>query len=137
MKRLILSAAALALPVLAATAFAAETPAMDDASRMSYALGYQLGRDLAGAELKPDALVKGLQDGNAGAAAAIKPEEMEAALAMLQQRIGEQRAKEQAAEMERSAAAGAAFWVRVVAGGNKSTKVVPWPTLEVTRICPR
>jgi len=109
MKRLILSACALALPVLAATAYAAEAPAMDDASRMSYALGYQLGRDLAGAELKPDALVKGLQDGNSGAAPAITPEEMEAALAMLQQRIGEQRAKEQAAEMQRTAAAGAAY----------------------------
>jgi FKBP-type peptidyl-prolyl cis-trans isomerase FklB len=109
MKRLILSACAFALPVVAATAFAAETPAMDEPSRMSYALGYQLGRDLAGAELKPDALVKGLQDGNGGAAPAITPEEMQAALTMLQQRIGEQRAREQAAEMQRTAAAGAAY----------------------------
>ena len=61
MKRLILSAGALALPLLAATAFAAEPPAMDEAARMSYALGYQLGRDLAGAELHADALVQGAQ----------------------------------------------------------------------------
>ena len=76
---------------------------------MNYALGYQLGRDLTGTEFKADALVKGLNDGSKGAEPALKPEEMQAALTMLQQRIGEQRAKQQAAEMQQKAAAGAAY----------------------------
>ena len=46
MKRSILPACALALPFVVTGAFAAETPVMDETSRMNYALGYQLGRDL-------------------------------------------------------------------------------------------
>jgi len=109
MKRSILPACALALPFVVASAFAADAPVMDETSRMNYALGYQIGRDLAGTEVKADALVKGLDDGSKGAAPALKPEEMEAALTLLQQRVGEQRAKQQAAEMQQRSAAGAAY----------------------------
>jgi FKBP-type peptidyl-prolyl cis-trans isomerase FklB len=109
MKRSILPACALALPLVVASAFAADAPVMDENSRMNYALGYQIGRDLAGTEFKADALVKGLDDGSKGAEPALKPEEMEAALTMLQQRIGEQRAKQQAAEMQQRSAAGTAY----------------------------
>ena len=83
MKRSILPACALALPFVVASAFAADAPVMDETSRMNYALGYQIGRDLAGTEFKADALVKGLDDGSKGAAPALKPEEMEAALTLL------------------------------------------------------
>jgi hypothetical protein len=38
MKRLILSAGALALPLLAAASLAADAPALDETGRMSYAL---------------------------------------------------------------------------------------------------
>jgi FKBP-type peptidyl-prolyl cis-trans isomerase FklB len=109
MMRLILPACALALPLLSAAAFAAEPPAMDEASRMSYALGYQIGRDLAGTGIKPEVLSKGFQDGSSGTAPVLTAEELDASLASLQQRIAEQRAQQQAAEMQKAAAAGAAY----------------------------
>jgi FKBP-type peptidyl-prolyl cis-trans isomerase FklB len=109
MQRLLSIAGALALPFLATTVFAAEPPAMDEAARMNYALGYQLGRDLAGVESRNDMLVKGFEDGRTGAAPALDPEQMQAALTQLEQRVNEQRAKEQAAEAQKAAAAGAAF----------------------------
>ena len=109
MKRLILSAGALALPWLAATAFAADPAAMDDASRQSYALGYQLGRDLKGADLRGDAITQGLKDGSAGAPAKLTDQQMQEALAALDQRIATERAKAQTAELEKSLAAGNAY----------------------------
>jgi FKBP-type peptidyl-prolyl cis-trans isomerase FklB len=109
MNRLLKTAAPVALAVLASTAFGAEPPAMDEASRMNYALGYQLGRDLAGTEIKSDALLKGLQDGSKGAQPALKPEEMQAALSGLEKRVNEQRAKQQAESAQKAAAAGSAY----------------------------
>jgi FKBP-type peptidyl-prolyl cis-trans isomerase FklB len=109
MQRLLSIAGALALPLFATTVFAAEPPAMDEAARMNYALGYQLGRDLAGVESRNDMLVKGFEDGRTGVAPALDPEQMQAALTQLEQRVNEQRAKEQAAEAQKAAAAGAAF----------------------------
>jgi FKBP-type peptidyl-prolyl cis-trans isomerase FklB len=109
MKSLTLLAGACALAMLAASSLAAEPPKMDEASSMSYALGYQVGRDLAGTEVRDDALLKGLKDGQAGAAAKLSPEEMQAALAALETRINEQRAMAQLAAAEKAAAAGAAY----------------------------
>jgi FKBP-type peptidyl-prolyl cis-trans isomerase FklB len=102
-------AGACTLAVLAASAFAAEPPKMDEASSMSYALGYQVGRDLAGTEMRDDALVQGLKDGRSGAAARLNPEEMEAALTALETRINEQRAKAQREAAQKAAAAGEAY----------------------------
>lgn len=109
MKRLILSAGAFALPWLAATAFAADAPAMDDASRQSYALGYQLGRDLKGADLRGDAITQGLKDGSSGAPPKLTDQQMQEALAALDQRIASERARAQTAELEKSLAAGNAY----------------------------
>jgi FKBP-type peptidyl-prolyl cis-trans isomerase FklB len=109
MKSLTLLAGACALAVLATSSLAAEPPKMDEASSMSYALGYQVGRDLAGTEVRDDALLKGLKDGQAGATAKLSPEEMQAALAALETRINEQRAKAQLAAAEKAAAAGASY----------------------------
>jgi FKBP-type peptidyl-prolyl cis-trans isomerase len=81
----------------------------DEASKTSYALGYQLGRDLAGVDIRPDSLVKGLQDGRAGTKSQVSPDEMGALLAALQQKINEQRAKNQAEELQKNAAAGTAY----------------------------
>ena len=92
----------------ASTVLAAE-PAMDEAARMQYALGYQLGRDLASIEPRPQDMLKGLQDGRAGSKAKLTEEEMGAALASLQQKVAAERAKEQAAAGEKSLAAGKAF----------------------------
>jgi FKBP-type peptidyl-prolyl cis-trans isomerase len=86
----------------------AAAPAMDEAARMQYALGYQLGRDLVSIEPRPQDMLKGLEDGRAGKAK-LTDEEMSAALASLQQKVAEQRAKEQAASSEKSLAAGKAY----------------------------
>ncbi len=109
MKPLTLLAAVSTLTVLSAAAVAAEPPKMDQNSSMSYALGYQLGRDLTGTEVRDDALLQGIKDGQAGAAARLNPEEMQAALTALQTRINDQQAKAQAEAAQKAAAAGAAF----------------------------
>ena len=109
MKRLILPAGACALAFLATTTSAATAPVMDDAARQSYALGYRLGRDLAGTEIRNEALIEGLTDGRSGADAKLAPEQMQAALASLEQSINARRAKEQAAAAETAAAAGTAY----------------------------
>jgi FKBP-type peptidyl-prolyl cis-trans isomerase FklB len=94
----------------AAGAHAADSaPAMDDAAKMHYALGYQLGRDLAGTENRPEALLRGLEDGRSQAAPALTQPEMEGALASLEQSVNEQRAKDQAAAAQKAAADGAAY----------------------------
>ncbi len=109
MNRLLAMAAPAALVLFASTAFAADPPAMDETARMNYALGYQIGRDLTGAEVRSDALLKGINDGRSGASPALKPDEMQAALTALQTQINENRAKEQAAAGQKAAAEGAAF----------------------------
>jgi FKBP-type peptidyl-prolyl cis-trans isomerase FklB len=109
MKPLTLLAAVSTLTVLSAAAVAAEPPKMDQNSSMSYALGYQLGRDLTGTEVRDDALLQGIKDGQAGAAARLNPEEMQAALTALETRINDQQAKAQAEAAQKAAAAGAAF----------------------------
>jgi len=109
MNRLLKTAAPVALGLLASTALGAEPPAMDEGSRMNYALGYQLGRDLGGTEIKSDALLKGLQDGSKGVQPALKPEEMQAALAGLEKRVNEQRTKQQAESAKKATAAGDAY----------------------------
>jgi FKBP-type peptidyl-prolyl cis-trans isomerase FklB len=105
-------AAGLAMSLLlgTATAGAAEPAApMDDAAKMNYALGYQLGRDLAGAEIRPPALLKGIEDGRSAAPPQLAQAEMETALLALEAKINEQRAKAQAAAAQKAAADGAAF----------------------------
>jgi FKBP-type peptidyl-prolyl cis-trans isomerase FklB len=109
MNRLLTIAAPAALTLLAATADATDPPAMDETARMNYALGYQLGRDLAGFEVRTDVLLRGIDDGRKGATAALKPEEMQASLTSLEQRLNEQRAKQQAEAMKQSQAAGASY----------------------------
>jgi FKBP-type peptidyl-prolyl cis-trans isomerase FklB len=109
MKRLILSAGSVVLPFLAAASLAADAPALDETGRMSYALGFQLGRDLASTQVNNDALLKGLADGRSGAEPKLPPDQMQAALTSLEQRINEQRGKEQAAAAQKAATAGNAY----------------------------
>ena len=101
--------AALAIgSVLASAVFAAE-PAMDEAARMQYALGYQLGRDLTVVESRPQDLLKGLEDGRAGAKPKLSDAELSAALAGLQQKVSEQRARDQAAASLKAIADGKTY----------------------------
>jgi FKBP-type peptidyl-prolyl cis-trans isomerase len=114
--RLIPTCAALATLTLASAfapaAIAAEpaaAPAMDEAARMHYALGYQLGRDLAAVDPRPQDLLRGIEDGRNGAKAKLTDEELNAALMALQEKVGAQRAKEQAAAAEKALASGKAY----------------------------
>jgi FKBP-type peptidyl-prolyl cis-trans isomerase FklB len=114
--RLIPTCAALATLALASTfapaVFAAEPAAgatMDEAGRMHYALGYQLGRDLAAVEARPQDLLRGLEDGRTGAKAKLTDQELAAALTALQEKVGAQRAKEQAAAAEKALATGKTY----------------------------
>lgn len=93
---------------LAASVPAAETT-MDEAARMQYALGYQLGRDLVAIEPRPQDILRGIEDGRSGGQAKLSQDEMSAALAGLQQKVTAQREKEQAAASEKAAAAGKAY----------------------------
>ena len=88
--------------------FAAE-PAMDEAARMQYALGYQIGKDIASMEPRPQDLARGVEDGRAGAKPRLSEEEMNAALGLLETRLGEQRAKEQAAAADKALVDGKAY----------------------------
>ena len=108
MRTLTRYAALAALAACTAPALAAE-PAMDEAARMQYALGYQLGKDLAAVELRPQDLQRGLEDGRNGAKAKLSEEDMNAALMALQERVNAQRTKAQAAEAEKAVAAGQAY----------------------------
>lgn len=108
MRTLTRYAALAALAACTAPAFAAE-PAMDEAARMQYALGYQLGRDLVAVELRPQDLQRGLEDGRSGAKPRLSEEEMQAALSGLQERVNAQRAKAQAADLEKARSAGEAY----------------------------
>jgi len=110
--RLIPTCAALAAltlgSTLAASVLAAE-PAMDEAARMQYALGYQLGKDLVAIEPRPQDLLRGIEDSRSGGQAKLSQEEMGVALTGLQQKVAVQRAKEQAATSEKAVAAGQAY----------------------------
>jgi FKBP-type peptidyl-prolyl cis-trans isomerase len=97
-----------ALTACALSAIAAE-PAMDEAARMQYALGYQLGRDLVAVESRPQDLQRGVEDGRAGATPKLSEAEMDEALAALRDRVNEQRNKEMAAQAEKARVAGEAY----------------------------
>jgi FKBP-type peptidyl-prolyl cis-trans isomerase len=96
---------ALGAPTLTLAADAA----MDEAARMQYALGYQLGKDLAGIEARPQDIARGIEDGRAGTPPKLSDAEMNTALAALEQRITEQRNKVQAAAAEKALAEGKTF----------------------------
>jgi FKBP-type peptidyl-prolyl cis-trans isomerase FklB len=106
----------IAVPVaLSLVLFASAVPAADpaplssDAAKTGYALGYQLGRDMKGMEVQGDSLLQGMKDGQTGAQPKLSEQEMTASLDALQKRINEQREKAQAAELQKTAAAGSAY----------------------------
>ncbi len=95
---------------------------LDKDGKLHYALGYQLGRDLAGLEPRPDALVKGLEDGRSGAAPGLDQEEMQAALDDLGKAMAAERNKAQAAAAQNAAAGNAEFLAKNAARpGVKTT----------------
>jgi FKBP-type peptidyl-prolyl cis-trans isomerase FklB len=94
--------------------FAAEpaqpaAPAMDDAAKQNYALGYRIGSDLKSVDLRTADFMKGLEDGRKGAASALSVAETEAALTALNRTLEEQRAKDQAAAAQQAQVAAKKF----------------------------
>jgi FKBP-type peptidyl-prolyl cis-trans isomerase FklB len=87
----------------------AGTAAMDEAAKMNYALGYQLGRDLASVEVRSEALLKGVSDGRTGAKSQLSDAEMQSSLMALEKKINEQRAVAQAAAAEKAKTDGQAY----------------------------
>ncbi len=97
----------------AETAAAPTTPAatstMDETAKMNYALGYQLGRDLATTNVRPDSLLKGVEDGRSGAKPQLSDAEMQSSLMALEKQVNEHRAKVQAAAAEKAQSDGKAY----------------------------
>jgi len=77
-------------------AFAADNEALkDDTSRLSYSVGYQIGFDFKRQqfELRPDILVKGIEDALAGDKMLMTAEEMRQSMAELGQKVAELKKK--------------------------------------------
>ena len=87
----------------------AGTAAMDEAAKMNYALGYQLGRDLASVEVRSEALLKGVSDGRTGAKSQLSDAEMQSSLMALEKKINDQRAQAQAAATAKAKTDGQAY----------------------------
>lgn len=80
--------ALIALPV--GLPWAAEVPSLEsDAARTSYSLGYQVGGDFKrqGVEVDAAAMLKGVEDATAGAEPLMKPEDMQATINALRERL--------------------------------------------------
>jgi len=101
---------ALALALIATVASAADpAPLTDSVSKTSYALGYQIGRDVRGVEIRPDAVVQGLTDGAAGTKPKLSTEEIAALMKQLTQDAEAARAKRQVEHLKETQSAGAAY----------------------------
>jgi FKBP-type peptidyl-prolyl cis-trans isomerase FklB len=101
---------ALSLALLTTIASAADqAPLTDDVSKTSYALGYQIGRDVRGVALRPEAVVQGLNDGAAGTKPQLSAEEITALMQKLQQDAEAQRAARQVEHLKKAATDGAAY----------------------------
>ena len=101
---------ALLLAFAATTAIAADpAPLADESAKQSYALGYQIGRDLRGVKLNESAVVRGLQDASTGAKPQLTQEEIVALMKTLQQQADAEQQKRQSEQLAKTAAAGNAY----------------------------
>jgi len=101
---------ALSLVLVAVAATAADpVPLNDEAAKTGYALGYQIGRDVQGVEIRPEAVTQGLKDAAAGTKPQLSPEEIRVLMQKLQKDSEAARASRQAGQLKKTAAEGAAF----------------------------
>lgn len=98
----LIAVASLMLPL--GSPWAAETVTLDDeAARLGYSLGYQIGGDFKrqGVEMDGDAVIKGMRDAISETAPMMSPKEMHATLISLKRKlVEEQRAREREAEIK-------------------------------------
>lgn len=94
-----------------ATHSAEELKLEDDTDRASYSLGYQMGQDLKRQQVtfEREALMRGLQDGQAGKEPQVPAEDINAMLAELKQRIVRDIKAKRQAESEALKQAGIAY----------------------------
>lgn len=101
---------ALSLALVAVAATAADPAALnDEVAKTSYALGYQIGRDVRGVEIRPEAVTQGLTDAAAGTKPQLSAEEIGVLMQKLQQDAEAARARRQAEHLKETSAQGAAF----------------------------
>lgn len=101
---------ALSLALVAFTASAADpAPLNDEVAKTSYALGYQIGRDVRGVEIRPEAVTQGLVDAAAGTKPQISSEEIGVLMQKLQAEAEAARARRQVEHLKETAAEGAAY----------------------------
>ena len=97
-KRLLLSV--LCSSLLVNISVADEQAQLDEADRISYSLGYQIGKDYKrqGVEIRPEVLTQGLEDALSGSEALMMmtAEEMQSTLSSLKQKITARARMEQA-----------------------------------------
>jgi len=87
----------LSTALLAPACLAAEPPALNsDTAKINYSVGYQIGGDFKrqGLEMKPEMVIKGIQDALSGAEPLMTPDEMRATMSDLGKRIADQRNRE-------------------------------------------
>lgn len=103
MRTLLHLATGIVLPILATSLWAGETGKLEGATaRTSYSIGYQIGIDLKrqGVTLDSPAVIRGLQDGQAGTGPLLSREEIDFILAELKQHIVDDLARKRTAESE-------------------------------------
>jgi len=88
-------------PASAPAAAAPATSTADDTTKGQYALGYQLGRELAATPDHTQAMMDGVKDGRAGSPPKYTEQEMQVALQTLGKQISEQKAKVASAESQK------------------------------------
>lgn len=73
---------------------------LDEADKISYSVGYQMGGDFKkqGVELRPEGMTRGLEDALSGSEASMTAEDMQTALSTLKKKILAQTRMEQAAK---------------------------------------
>jgi len=94
------------------TGFAGETPKIaDDTDKINYSLGYQIGGDFMHqkVELRPELVVKGIQDAIAGTDPLMTPQEMRAVLIDLKKQIEKTERENFLKDSARNLAEGGAF----------------------------
>ena len=122
----VLLAAVLAI-FLSGVCHAGEKPEpKDENDRIGYSIGYQIGGDFKrqGVEIRPELIVKGIQDALAGAEPLMAPEEMKRTLVEMKRKIVAAQQEERKKPGEKNLAEGKAF----LAGNAKKEGVVTLPS---------
>jgi len=101
-------------------------PFQEEKDRISYSIGYQVGGDFRNQEIdiRPDILVRGIQDAIVGSEPQMTPEEMRTTLISLQQEVSAAMERKMKAAAEKNLAEGKAY----LAGNGRKEGVMTLPS---------